>query len=86
LRRLRAQALFRKTYPKSHILKGCASGSTNELPSKQKRPEADPELWPLSPQQENKESLMNEWLKPQIQESEVGMEVTSYLPAELERA
>jgi len=25
-------------------------------------------------------------LKPQIQESEVGMEVTSYLPAELERA
>jgi coenzyme PQQ precursor peptide PqqA len=91
LRRLRAQALFRKTYPKSHILKGCASGSTNELPSKQKRPEADPELRPLSPQQENKESLMNEWLmnewlKPQIQESEVGMEVTSYLPAELERA
>ena len=32
------------------------------------------------------EWLMNEWLKPQIQESEVGMEVTSYLPAELERA
>jgi coenzyme PQQ precursor peptide PqqA len=56
-----------------------------------KGPEADPELRPLSPQQENKESLMNEWLmnewlKPQIQESEVGMEVTSYLPAELERA
>jgi len=25
-------------------------------------------------------------LKPQIQESEVSMEVTSYLPAELERA
>jgi hypothetical protein len=33
------------------------------------------------------ESVMNEWLKPQIQESEVGMmEVTSYLPPELDRA
>jgi coenzyme PQQ precursor peptide PqqA len=32
------------------------------------------------------ESVMNEWLKPQIQESEAGMEVTSYLPAELDRA
>jgi coenzyme PQQ precursor peptide PqqA len=29
---------------------------------------------------------MNEWLKPHIQETEVGMEVTSYLPAELDRA
>ena len=26
---------------------------------------------------------MNEWLKPHIEESEAGMEVTSYLPAEL---
>ena len=26
------------------------------------------------------------WLKPQITESEAGMEVTSYLPAELDRA
>jgi coenzyme PQQ precursor peptide PqqA len=32
------------------------------------------------------ETVMNEWLKPQIQESETGMEVTSYLPAELDRA
>jgi hypothetical protein len=40
---------------------------------------------PLSSQQEM-ESLMNEWLKPQILESEAGMEVTSYLPAELDRA
>jgi coenzyme PQQ precursor peptide PqqA len=32
------------------------------------------------------ETVMNEWLKPQIQESEAGMEVTSYLPAELDRA
>ena len=29
---------------------------------------------------------MNEWLKPQIEKSEAGMEVTSYLPAELDRA
>ena len=40
---------------------------------------------PLSLQQEL-ESLMNEWLKLQILESEAGMEVTSYLPAELDRA
>jgi coenzyme PQQ precursor peptide PqqA len=26
---------------------------------------------------------MKEWLKPEITESEAGMEVTSYLPAEL---
>ena len=29
---------------------------------------------------------MNEWLKPHIEESEAGMEVTSYLQAELDRA
>jgi coenzyme PQQ precursor peptide PqqA len=33
-----------------------------------------------------KETLMKTWLKPQITESEAGMEVTSYLPAELDRA
>ena len=33
-----------------------------------------------------KESIMKEWLKPEITESEAGMEVTSYLPAELDRA
>jgi len=33
-----------------------------------------------------KETTMKEWLKPEITESEAGMEVTSYLPAELERA
>jgi len=27
---------------------------------------------------------MKEWLKPEIIESEAGMEVTSYLPAELD--
>jgi len=29
---------------------------------------------------------MKQWLKPQIEESPAGMEVTSYLPAELDRA
>ncbi|MBC8012785.1 MAG: pyrroloquinoline quinone precursor peptide PqqA [Methyloceanibacter sp.] len=29
---------------------------------------------------------MKVWLKPEITESEAGMEVTSYLPAELDRA
>jgi coenzyme PQQ precursor peptide PqqA len=28
---------------------------------------------------------MKEWLKPAITESEAGMEVTCYLPAELDR-
>jgi coenzyme PQQ precursor peptide PqqA len=29
---------------------------------------------------------MNEWLKPHIQETQAGMEITSYLPAELDFA
>ena len=29
---------------------------------------------------------MNEWQKPEIEKSQAGMEVTSYLPAELDRA
>lgn len=29
---------------------------------------------------------MREWNKPEITETESGMEVTSYLPAELDRA
>jgi coenzyme PQQ precursor peptide PqqA len=33
-----------------------------------------------------KETTMKNWLKPEITESEAGMEVTSYLPAELDRA
>ena len=41
----------------------------------------------LKPQRRQEmEIIMNEWLKPHIQESEAGMEVTSYLPAELDRA
>jgi coenzyme PQQ precursor peptide PqqA len=33
-----------------------------------------------------KETIMKKWLKPEIAETEAGMEVTSYLPAELDRA
>jgi coenzyme PQQ precursor peptide PqqA len=29
---------------------------------------------------------VKQWLKPEIEESQAGMEVTSYLPAELDRA
>jgi coenzyme PQQ precursor peptide PqqA len=29
---------------------------------------------------------MNEWLKPHIQETQAGMEITSYLPTELDFA
>jgi coenzyme PQQ precursor peptide PqqA len=29
---------------------------------------------------------MKQWLKPEIEESQAGMEVTSYLPAELDWA
>ena len=32
-----------------------------------------------------KETTMKEWLMPELTESEAGMEVTSYLPAELDR-
>jgi coenzyme PQQ precursor peptide PqqA len=32
------------------------------------------------------EFTMREWHKPTIEETESGMEVTSYLPAELDRA
>jgi coenzyme PQQ precursor peptide PqqA len=34
----------------------------------------------------NGRTLMREWYKPTIEETESGMEVTSYLPAELDRA
>ena len=63
--------------------KGRANGSTHEQANT--RAGADLDLRAVKPQQE-RESVMNEWLKPQIQESEAGMEVTSYLPAELDRA
>ena len=29
---------------------------------------------------------MKEWMKPEITESEAGMDVSAYLPAELDRA
>ena len=35
---------------------------------------------------EPKAMIMKQWMKPEITESEAGMEVTSYLPAELDRA
>jgi coenzyme PQQ precursor peptide PqqA len=48
-----------------------------------KTPAAPALLGPYS----RKESLvMREWHKPTIVETESGMEVTSYLPAELDRA
>jgi coenzyme PQQ precursor peptide PqqA len=40
----------------------------------------------ITPLSSPKETTMKEWLKPEITESEAGMEVTSYLPAELDRA
>ena len=36
--------------------------------------------------QTRKEPNMREWQKPVVEETESGMEVTSYLPAELDRA
>ena len=32
------------------------------------------------------EDCMQEWHKPEVAEQDVGMEVTSYLPAELDKA
>lgn len=45
------------------------------------------EVWSLEPfkrPQQELETNMNEWLKPYIEETQAGMEVTSYLPAELD--
>ena len=66
---------------KSRVLKGRANGSTL-APEQANTRGADLNLR----LQQERERAMNEWLKPQIQESEAGMEVTSYLPAELDRA
>jgi coenzyme PQQ precursor peptide PqqA len=33
-----------------------------------------------------KETTMKTWMKPEVTETEAGMEVTSYLPAEFDRA
>jgi coenzyme PQQ precursor peptide PqqA len=40
---------------------------------------------PRKPQPDS-ETTMNGWLKPHIEETQAGMEVTSYLPAELDFA
>jgi coenzyme PQQ precursor peptide PqqA len=37
-------------------------------------------------QHNKEETTMKTWFKPEITETEAGMEVTSYLPAELDRA
>ena len=86
LRRLRAQPFFEKLASESRVLKRSrerfhARGSRASMYARK----PIQTYGPLSLQQEM-ESLMNEWLKPQILESEAGMEVTSYLPAELDRA
>jgi len=38
------------------------------------------------PETQLRRNDMREWHKPTVQETESGMEVTSYLPAELDRA
>jgi coenzyme PQQ precursor peptide PqqA len=48
------------------------------------RPRAGETLEPLTATQG--EFKMREWHKPTVEETESGMEVTSYLPAELDRA
>jgi coenzyme PQQ precursor peptide PqqA len=41
----------------------------------------------LEPENRNlRRAIMREWHKPTVEETESGMEVTSYLPAELDRA
>jgi coenzyme PQQ precursor peptide PqqA len=40
----------------------------------------------LSLKTATEESYNTEWHKPTVEETESGMEVTSYLPAELDRA
>jgi coenzyme PQQ precursor peptide PqqA len=40
----------------------------------------------LGPNSRKGDLQMREWHKPTIEETESGMEVTSYLPAELDRA
>ncbi len=41
---------------------------------------------PRLAQTRGRRAYMREWHKPTIEETESGMEVTSYLPAELDRA
>jgi coenzyme PQQ precursor peptide PqqA len=40
----------------------------------------------MEPSLQFAETIMKKWLKPEITESEAGMEVTSYLAAEFDRA
>jgi coenzyme PQQ precursor peptide PqqA len=41
-------------------------------------------VWDLGQPEEN--SMKLEWHKPEVTEQEVGLEVTSYAPAELDRS
>jgi coenzyme PQQ precursor peptide PqqA len=55
----------------------------SRIPGSQNDPAASAHAWP---QLAEGELHMREWHKPTIEETESGMEVTSYLPAELDRA
>jgi coenzyme PQQ precursor peptide PqqA len=39
---------------------------------------------PLVVRNSKEEQLMKTWMKPSVREQEVGLEVTSYLPAEID--
>jgi len=78
--RLRSSAGYERNAFSTKLKRDVTRPSREGFHASKQRPARKP-----SPQQE-RERVMNEWLKPQIQESEAGMEVTSYLPAELDRA
>lgn len=40
----------------------------------------------IKPGQNKGDLIMKNWTTPQVSETETGMEVTSYMPAELDRA
>jgi coenzyme PQQ precursor peptide PqqA len=39
---------------------------------------------PLSLEHSKEENIMKTWMKPSVREQEVGLEVTSYMPAEID--
>jgi coenzyme PQQ precursor peptide PqqA len=39
---------------------------------------------PENPGASSRRNIMKTWMKPQVREQEVGLEVTSYLPAEID--
>jgi coenzyme PQQ precursor peptide PqqA len=38
----------------------------------------------MKPRHQPKETTMKTWMKPSVREQEVGLEVTSYLPADID--